>query len=104
MTVENLTGNNGTIILGIDGTQPHQSDQLIVTDTFTGTQQIALREINGLHNDPALGKDAEGTVLVSVKNNEGTFTAVDGEGTFIINAMSWIKKTVYPRVQLQNGI
>ena len=92
LTVENLNGNNGTIILGIDGTQPHQSDQLIVTDTFTGTQQIALREINGLHNDPALGKDAEGTVLVSVKINEGTFTAVDGEGTLYYKRYELDKK------------
>ena len=51
-----------------------------------------MREINGLHNDPALGKDAEGTVLVSVKNNEGTFTAVDGEGTLYYKRYELDKK------------
>lgn len=81
LKVENLSGNGGTFILAIDGSQPHQSDKLIVTDTFEGTQQIDLKEINGRESDPTLGKDAAGTVLVSVKNNNGIFTAVDGEGT-----------------------
>lgn len=32
-------------------------------------------------NDPTLGKDALGTILASVNINNGTFTAVDGEGS-----------------------
>lgn len=78
---ENLSGSGGTIVLDIDGTAVEQSDKLYVTDTFTGTQALKLYEINGRDNDPTLGKDALGTILASVNTNNGTFTAVDGEGS-----------------------
>lgn len=81
LTTESLSGSGGTIVLDIDGTAVGQSDKLYVTDTFTGTQALQLHEINGRDNDPTLGNDALGTVLASVNNNSGTFTAVDGEGS-----------------------
>ena len=77
-TTENLSGNGGYFVLDIDATtNVNNSDRIYVTDTFSGTQAISLNEITGLYT----GTEAENTVLASVKNNNGTFTAVDGEGT-----------------------
>jgi outer membrane autotransporter protein len=81
LKTEFLNGSGGTIILDVDGTAVDQADKLYVTDTFTGTQALKLHEINGRDNDPTLGKDALGTILASVNINNGTFTAVDGEGS-----------------------
>lgn len=81
LKTESLNGSGGTIILDVDGTAVDQADKLYVTDTFTGTQALKLQEINGRDNDPTLGKDALGTILASVNINNGTFTAVDGEGS-----------------------
>ncbi len=81
LKTESLNGSGGTIILDVDGTAVDQADKLYVTDTFTGTQALMLHEINGRDNDPTLGKDALGTILASVNINNGTFTAVDGEGS-----------------------
>lgn len=81
LKTESLNGSGGTIILDVDGTAVDQADKLYVTDTFTGTQALKLHEINGRDNDPNLGKDALGTILASVNINNGTFTAVDGEGS-----------------------
>lgn len=81
LKTESLNGSGGTIILDVDGTAVDQADKLYVIDTFTGTQALKLHEINGRDNDPTLGKDALGTILASVNINNGTFTAVDGEGS-----------------------
>lgn len=81
LTTENLSGDGGSFILDIDGTAVNQSDRIYVTNRFTGTQSLDLRELNGRENDNTLGRDALGTVLVSVYDNQGTFTAADGEGT-----------------------
>lgn len=81
LTAENLSGTNGKFILDIDGTQVNKNDKIYVTDTFTGNQILALKEVNGRDGDSTLGKEAAGTVLASVNNNNGTFTAADGEGT-----------------------
>ena len=79
LKTESLNGSGGTIILDVAAVD--QADKLYVTDTFTGTQALKLHEINGRDNDPTLGKDALGTILASVNINNGTFTAVDGEGS-----------------------
>lgn len=81
LTTENLSGDGGSFILDIDGTAVNQSDRIYVTNTFTGTQSLDLRELNGRENDNTLGREALGTVLASVYDNQGTFTAQDGEGT-----------------------
>ena len=81
LTIGDLNGTNGKFILDIDGTQVNKNDKIYVADTFTGSQALALKEINGRDGDYTLGKDAAGSVLASVKNNNGTFTAADGEGT-----------------------
>ena len=79
LTVENLSGNNGVIKMDIDASQNVlNSDKLYVTDTLTGTQYIDLYEVNGYQ---PLGAEGVGTVLATVNNHNGSFAAVDGEGT-----------------------
>lgn len=80
LTVDNLNGN-GTIIMDIDGAAVDQSDKLIVNDTFTGNQVLSLQEINGRDSDIGLGQAAVGTVLATVNNGNGVFTADDHEGS-----------------------
>lgn len=80
LTVDNLNGN-GTIIMDIDGAAVDQSDKLIVNDTFTGNQVLSLQEINGRDSDIGLGQAAVGTVLATVNNGNGVFTADDYEGS-----------------------
>ena len=79
LTVENLSGENGVIKMDIDASQNSlNSDKLYVTDTLTGTQYIDLYEVNGY---TPVGEDGVGTVLATVNNHNGSFAAVDGEGT-----------------------
>lgn len=80
LSVETLTGNGGTIIMDIDGSQVDASDKIYVTGDFSGSQTLSLKEINGLDSDPGIAQAAENTVLASV-NGSGTFTADDQEGT-----------------------
>lgn len=80
LSVETLTGNGGTIIMDIDGSQVDASDKIYVTGDFSGSHTLSLKEINGLDSDPGIGQAAENTVLASV-NGSGTFTADDQEGT-----------------------
>ena len=79
MTVDNLSGENGVIKMDIDASQNSlNSDKLYVTDTLTGTQYIDLYEVNGY---TPVGEEGVGTVLATVNNHNGSFAAVDGEGT-----------------------
>lgn len=88
LVMENLNGENGIFKLDIDASKnTNNSDKLYVTDTFTGTQFIELNEVG--HGDL---DGAAGTVLASVKNNNGTFKAVDGEGTLYWNRYELDKK------------
>ncbi|MDL2281429.1 hypothetical protein LJC10_06215, partial [Selenomonadales bacterium OttesenSCG-928-I06] len=76
LSVENLEGI-GTFIMDIDASQTNKSDKIIVADKFTGTHKITLQEISGNY----VGQEAVGTVLASVKNNDGEFVADDYEGS-----------------------
>lgn len=82
LTLGSLSGAGGIFVLDIDGTDVNLSDKMVVSGDFSGSQALKLLEVNGRENEQTLGKDAEGTVLVTVQgNNGGVFTAVDGEGT-----------------------
>lgn len=79
LTVDNLSGENGVIKMDIDASQNSlNSDKIYVTDTLTGTQYIDLYEVNGY---TPVGEEGVGTVLATVNNHNGSFAAVDGEGT-----------------------
>ena len=81
LTTENLTGTGGIFKLAIDASNNvDNSDQIYVTGTFTGEQLLELKEVGGGDLN-----GAGNTVLARVSNNEGTFKAVDGEGTLYYN-------------------
>lgn len=77
LTMKTLQGTGGLFDLDIDATQVNVNDRLYITDTFTGTQALALHETSGAY----VGQEAIGTVLARVNDNLGSFTAIDGEGT-----------------------
>lgn len=98
LTLENLAGNNGVVVMDIDGAAVDQSDKLYVTGSFSGSQALKLHEINGRDNDPTLGLDALGTVLASVNISDGTFTAVDNEGSLF-----WQRYELGQKISDANG-
>ncbi len=74
----NMSGTNATINMDIDaGTNVNNSDRLYIAGTHTGEHYITLNNINA--NSKIDG--ANGTVLVSVNNEQGKFFANDHEGS-----------------------
>ena len=77
LETENLQGVDGMFKLDIDAsTNVVNSDKIYVKGMFTGRQYLDLNEVGHGNLD-----GAEGTVLATVNNNNGTFLAKDGEGT-----------------------
>lgn len=103
LSVETLTGNGGTIIMDIDGSQVDASDKIYVTGDFSGSQTLSLKEINGLDSDPGIGQAAENTVLASV-NGSGTLRLMIRKALCTGSVMSWDKKTVLLPVIRRTGI
>lgn len=74
---DDLQGVDGMFKLDIDAsTNVDNSDRIYVKGMFTGSQYLDLNEVGHGNLD-----GAEGTVLATVNNNNGTFLAKDGEGT-----------------------
>ena len=83
-----LTGNGGTINMDIDASKnTDNSDQIFVEGVHSGTHYITL------NNASADTDGAEGTVLVSVKNEQGEFKSNDSEGGLYWNKYELGKKT-----------
>ncbi len=83
LMVENLSGNDGVIKMHVDTSlSANNSDKLYITDTLTGTQYIDLYDVN---SHTPIGAEGVGTVLATVNNHNGSFAAVDGEGTLYWN-------------------
>ena len=73
-------GNGGTIHMDIDAsTNENNSDRVYVDGVHNGNHYITLNNV-GVNNEGAAG-----TVLVSVKDEQGTFKANDSEGTLYWN-------------------
>ena len=71
-----LKGDKSTINLDIDaGTNTNNSDRLYIAGTHTGNHYITLNNVNADGNTDG----AAGTVLVSVKDEQGNFFANDKE-------------------------
>ena len=76
----NFSGNGGSIHMDIDAsTNVDNSDRVYVDGTHSGEHYITLNNV-GVNNEGAAG-----TVLVSVKDEQGTFKANDSEGTLYWN-------------------
>ena len=80
-----FNGGNGTINMDIDAsTNTNNSDRIYVNGTHKGTHYIKLNPLDENELDGAAG-----TVLVSVKDEQGEFKAKDSEG-----ALYWNKYTL----------
>ena len=80
LTAENFTGEGGIVNLDIDAsTNVNNSDRVFVDGTHSGTHYITLNNV-GANTD-----GAEGTVLVSVNDEQGKFEANDSEGALYWN-------------------
>ena len=72
-----LKGDKSTFNMDIDaGTNTNNSDRLYIAGTHTGNHYITLNNVNADGNTDG----AAGTVLVSVKDEQGNFFANDKEG------------------------
>lgn len=77
-----LKGNKSTFNMDIDaGTNTNNSDRLYIAGTHTGNHYITLNNVNVDGNTDG----AAGTVLVSVKDEQGNFFANDKEGSLYWN-------------------
>ena len=78
----NMYGTNATINMDIDAsTNTDNSDRLYIAGTHTGNHYITLNNVNADGNTDG----AAGTVLVSVKDEQGNFFANDKEGSLYWN-------------------
>lgn len=77
-----LKGDKSTFNMDIDaGTNTNNSDRLYIAGTHTGSHYITLNNVNADGNTDG----AAGTVLVSVKDEQGNFFANDKEGSLYWN-------------------
>lgn len=77
-----LKGDKSTFNMDIDaGTNTNNSDRLYIAGTHTGNHYITLNNVNVDGNTDG----AAGTVLVSVKDEQGNFFANDKEGSLYWN-------------------
>lgn len=81
-----LKGDKSTFNMDIDaGTNTNNSDRLYIAGTHTGNHYITLNNVNADGNTDG----AAGTVLVSVKDEQGKFLANDKE-----SSLYWYKYTL----------
>ena len=84
-----LKGDKSTFNMDIDaGTNTNNSDRLYIAGTHTGNHYITLNNVNADGDTDG----AAGTVLVSVKNEQGNFFANDKEGSLYWNKYTLDKK------------
>lgn len=77
-----LKGDKSTFNMDIDaGTNTNNSDRLYIAGTHSGNHYITLNNVNADGNTDG----AAGTVLVSVKDEQGNFFANDKEGSLYWN-------------------
>lgn len=82
LSIGTLKGDKTTFNMDIDAsTNEDNSDRLYIAGTHTGEHYITLNNVNA----DAKVDGAEGTVLVSVGNEQGNFKANDSEGTLYWN-------------------
>lgn len=90
-----LKGDKSTFNMDIDaGTNENNSDRLYIAGTHTGNHYITLNNVNADGNTDG----AAGTVLVSVKDEQGKFFANDHEGS-----LYWYKYSLDSKPNEQAG-
>ena len=82
LSIGTLKGDKSTFNMDIDAsTHTNNSDRLYIAGTHTGNHYITLNNVNADGNTDG----AAGTVLVSVKDEQGKFFANDKEGSLYWN-------------------
>ena len=82
LSIGTLKGDKSTFNMDIDAsTNTNNSDRLFIAGTHTGNHYITLNNVNADDNTDG----AAGTVLVSVKDEQGKFFANDKEGSLYWN-------------------
>ena len=82
LSIGTLKGDKSTFNMDIDAsTNTNNSDRLFIAGTHTGNHYITLNNVNADGNTDG----AAGTVLVSVKDEQGNFFANDKEGSLYWN-------------------
>ena len=95
LSIGTLKGDKSTFNMDIDAsTNTNNSDRLYIAGTHTGNHYITLNNVNADGNTDG----AAGTVLVSVKDEQGKFFANDKEGS-----LYWNKYTLDMQDSATNG-
>ena len=95
LSIGTLKGDKSTFNMDIDaGTNTNNSDRLYIAGTHTGNHYITLNNVNADGNTDG----AAGTVLVSVKDEQGKFLANDKE-----SSLYWYKYTLDHRDSTTDG-
>lgn len=92
VVLNDMRGNNGTLKLNVDASKNYEnSDRIYINGTHEGIHYISLNNIG----DKVAG--AEGTVIVSVNNEQGEFRIPDQEGPLYWNeyTLNKIESSVY---------
>lgn len=84
-------GNGGGFRMDIDASTHTDNSDRVYVGTHTGTHSIWLNNVNADN----ITDGAEGTVLVSVKDEQGKFIAEDSEGTLYWNKYTLDNKINY---------
>ena len=95
LSIGTLKGDKSTFKLDIDAsTNENNSDRIFIAGTHTGNHYITLNNVNADGNTDG----AAGTVLVSVKDEQGKFLANDKE-----SSLYWYKYTLDHRDSTTDG-
>ena len=95
LSIGTLKGDKSTFNMDIDaGINTNNSDRLYIAGTHTGNHYITLNNVNADGNTDG----AAGTVLVSVKDEQGKFLANDHEGS-----LYWYKYSLDSKPNEQAG-
>ena len=95
LSIGTLKGDKSTFNMDIDAsTNTNNSDRLYIAGTHTGNHYITLNNVNADGNTDG----AAGTVLVSVKDEQGKFLANDKE-----SSLYWYKYTLDHRDSTTDG-
>lgn len=93
LNIKNLSGNNGIIHMDIDASKNlENSDKIYISGTHIGENFITL------NNLASSNENAQGSILISVNDEQGKFLAKDGEGS-----LYWKKYTLSSKESSTQG-
>ena len=100
LTAASLSGEGGVIRMNIDAGTQNSSDRVYVTGAHSGEHYIFLNNVNS----SSLTNGADGTVLVSVGEEKGSFSAQATEGKLYWNRYELGSKESATKIMRPTGI